>query len=458
MSLELVLFLATAGLAVFFAIGMLLSEKAVHSALFLIGNLGCVALLFLMMDAPFLGMVQVAVYAGAIMVLFLFVIMLLGAEQTTDTTRRYRWMAGAATVLGVGLLISLALPIVISGVELPEYEGDAPMLRVVHAANTVGIEAVDVTVSGGEEDVTVSDVMFADVTDFMTLEPGDYTVTITPAGVASPLLQQDVTLNRNEAFTAVAYGTFDLELGLEGQTLALALMPNDLSYVEGDTARVTAFNGFVDAPVALVDLGPDGVLTLGQRDVTNDEGETETSTAIFDPIYIEDVQFGEISEPVSMPERAYDLALVQTDNLDTSNPSNNILVRLEDYTPREGTEQPIVLAGEPPALEGDPLRPRVLDRDQSELTIVAGASFGSPRSIGQILFTDYLLPVNLVGFLLLVAMIGAIILTRPAGIKIDRRVVQRRKVSRPLVSVIMQQTGSDVAEDTPRLDSPASGD
>jgi hypothetical protein len=101
-------------------------------------------------------------------------------------------------------------------------------------------------------------------------------------------------------------------------------------------------------------------------------------------------------------------------------------------------------------------RPRVLDREQSALTITALEQFGSPKDIGNYLFTSYLLPVNLVGFLLLVALIGVIVLTRPVVLSGDRRstVNRRRKVSRPLVSVISQQTGQDVIVDVPRLQEP----
>jgi NADH-quinone oxidoreductase subunit J len=84
--MELLLFIGVGGLALLFAVLMLSTENAVHSALCLIANFGCVAFIFLMLDAPFLSMVQIAVYAGAIMVLFLFVIMLLKAEQSSDTT------------------------------------------------------------------------------------------------------------------------------------------------------------------------------------------------------------------------------------------------------------------------------------------------------------------------------------------------------------------------------------
>src|SRR5215207_2881421 len=102
--MEALLFFGIGGLALFFAVLMLTTDNAVHSALGLIANFGCVAFMFLMLDAPFLSMVQIAVYAGAIMVLFLFVIMLLKAEQSSDTTtRRFPWLIGSAAVLG-GLL------------------------------------------------------------------------------------------------------------------------------------------------------------------------------------------------------------------------------------------------------------------------------------------------------------------------------------------------------------------
>jgi NADH-quinone oxidoreductase subunit J len=63
------------------AAGMLLSRNSVYSALFLVLNFATVAILYLILGAPFISLVQITVYAGSIMVLFLFVIMLLGAEK-----------------------------------------------------------------------------------------------------------------------------------------------------------------------------------------------------------------------------------------------------------------------------------------------------------------------------------------------------------------------------------------
>jgi NADH-quinone oxidoreductase subunit J len=81
MNLDLILFLVLALVSVSAAIGMLLSQNAVYSALFLVINFATVAVFYLLLGAPFIAMAQITVYAGAIMVLFLFVIMLLGAEK-----------------------------------------------------------------------------------------------------------------------------------------------------------------------------------------------------------------------------------------------------------------------------------------------------------------------------------------------------------------------------------------
>ncbi|MCB0036750.1 MAG: NADH-quinone oxidoreductase subunit J, partial [Anaerolineales bacterium] len=78
--LFIVLFIVLAIVAIGAALGMLVSRNAVYSALFLILNFATMSVFYILLNAPFLAMVQVTVYAGAIMVLFLFVIMLLGAE------------------------------------------------------------------------------------------------------------------------------------------------------------------------------------------------------------------------------------------------------------------------------------------------------------------------------------------------------------------------------------------
>lgn len=106
MTPTLILFFILALVAVVSALGMLFSKNAVVAALFLILNFLTVAILYLILDAPFIAIAQVTVYAGAIMVLFLFVIMLLGAEQTGRTPERW-WIQPVSLLLGVAFLVEL---------------------------------------------------------------------------------------------------------------------------------------------------------------------------------------------------------------------------------------------------------------------------------------------------------------------------------------------------------------
>src|SRR5207245_8325411 len=76
-----ILFWIVAPISVVSAGGMILARNAVHAALLLIVNLFTISVFFLVLGSPFLFVVQIIVYAGAIMVLFLFVIMLLGVDR-----------------------------------------------------------------------------------------------------------------------------------------------------------------------------------------------------------------------------------------------------------------------------------------------------------------------------------------------------------------------------------------
>jgi NADH-quinone oxidoreductase subunit J len=104
MTPDLILFIALAVVAIAAALGMLFSTNAIYSALFLILNFATVAVFFLMLGAPFIALTQIAVYAGAIMVLFLFVIMLLGAEKLRQE-KSLPWQQPLAITLGVLLLV-----------------------------------------------------------------------------------------------------------------------------------------------------------------------------------------------------------------------------------------------------------------------------------------------------------------------------------------------------------------
>jgi NADH-quinone oxidoreductase subunit J len=111
---EWILFLGLALVAVFSALGLLASKNAVYAALNLIINFVTVAIFYLILGAPFIALAQITVYAGAIMVLFLFVIMLLGAEQLGHQTV-LPWQRPVAIILGVILVAEALFAILFRG-------------------------------------------------------------------------------------------------------------------------------------------------------------------------------------------------------------------------------------------------------------------------------------------------------------------------------------------------------
>jgi len=99
--LDNVVFWVFAPIAVASGIAMLVQRNAVHAALLLIVNFFCISVFYLLLGAPFLFAAQVIVYAGAIMVLFLFVIMLLGVDR--EESLRDRLVGQRTTAIGLGL-------------------------------------------------------------------------------------------------------------------------------------------------------------------------------------------------------------------------------------------------------------------------------------------------------------------------------------------------------------------
>mgnify|MGYP006273991039 CR=1 FL=1 len=131
------MFFLLATVAVAAAIGMLVSRNPVSSALWLVLNLFCVAGLYLTLNASFIGVVQILVYAGAIMVLFLFVIMLLNLSAL-PTLSDIQWTHVAGFVVGV-LVLAQLLYVVASGLELPlQPVESAAIAAETGDANTLG--------------------------------------------------------------------------------------------------------------------------------------------------------------------------------------------------------------------------------------------------------------------------------------------------------------------------------
>lgn len=111
MTSDLIVFLVLSLVAIATALGMVFSRNSVYSALFLVLNFVTVAVFYLLLGAPFIAMSQITVYAGAIMVLFLFVIMLLGAESLAPA-KVLPWQKPLAFTLAVVLVVEAVYLIV----------------------------------------------------------------------------------------------------------------------------------------------------------------------------------------------------------------------------------------------------------------------------------------------------------------------------------------------------------
>jgi NADH-quinone oxidoreductase subunit J len=104
---EALAFWMVAPVTVIGALGLVLSRKAVHAALWLALTMVGLAILYAVLSAPFLAVVQVIVYTGAVMMLFLFVIMLVGVDASDSLVETLRGQRVAGLIMGVGLAVLL---------------------------------------------------------------------------------------------------------------------------------------------------------------------------------------------------------------------------------------------------------------------------------------------------------------------------------------------------------------
>ncbi len=102
-----VTFIVLAIIAIAGAVGLITSRNPIYSILLLVLNMFAIGGLYLTLQAEFLAVIQIIVYAGAIMVLFLFVVMLLNLNETTSEEFKYDWRRGAAFVLALGFFAEL---------------------------------------------------------------------------------------------------------------------------------------------------------------------------------------------------------------------------------------------------------------------------------------------------------------------------------------------------------------
>ena len=104
----MLVFDALATVAVLGALGLILFKNPVHSALSLLLTFFAMAGIYVLLDAPVLAVFQIAVYAGAVMVLFIFVVMFLNLD-TELGQQRHEWLRAVAIMLGAGLALAISV-------------------------------------------------------------------------------------------------------------------------------------------------------------------------------------------------------------------------------------------------------------------------------------------------------------------------------------------------------------
>ncbi len=102
---EAVAFWILGPVALIGAVGMVLARNAIHSALFLVLTMGSLGVLYFVQQGPFLGAVQIIVYTGAIMILFLFVLMLVGRDTSDSIVETLRGQRVAAALFGIAFAV-----------------------------------------------------------------------------------------------------------------------------------------------------------------------------------------------------------------------------------------------------------------------------------------------------------------------------------------------------------------
>ncbi|OBF21499.1 NADH-quinone oxidoreductase subunit J [Mycobacterium sp. ACS4331] len=137
MTAEAVAFWVLSAIAVAGAVGVVAAPKAVYSAIFLATTMISLAALYVAQDALFLGIVQVVVYTGAVMMLFLFVLMLIGVDSSESLTETLRGQRIAAVIAGLGFGLLL-----IAGVGTVSTTGWTGLAEANAGGNVQGLAAL----------------------------------------------------------------------------------------------------------------------------------------------------------------------------------------------------------------------------------------------------------------------------------------------------------------------------
>ena len=137
---EAVVFWILGGIALIGALGVVSAPKAVYSAIFLATTMIALAVLYIAQEALFLGVVQIVVYTGAVMMLFLFVLMLVGVDNSESLVETIRGQRVAAIAVGVGFGVLL-----IAGIGTVSTSGFTGLPDANSSGNVEGLAALNFT-------------------------------------------------------------------------------------------------------------------------------------------------------------------------------------------------------------------------------------------------------------------------------------------------------------------------
>lgn len=131
MSVSLLFFVLVGAVSLAAAFGVVMSRQPVHSALFLLTNFATLAVLYITLEAQFLAAAQVIVYAGGIVILILFVIMLVGGDTNEFSAAQRTWSRAVGLALGIILLLAVSYSFLQRMMPLPDdpallLQGGAP--------------------------------------------------------------------------------------------------------------------------------------------------------------------------------------------------------------------------------------------------------------------------------------------------------------------------------------------
>jgi NADH-quinone oxidoreductase subunit J len=401
-SLTQIMFWALAAAAVGAALGVVLSRNAIYSALCLVGTMFCLAGLFVLLNAQFLAAAQVIVYAGAVMVLFLFAIMLLQAGQVPGEERftmqaALGWLFGIILAVQIGSLVFLgfnkqthahtsktggptltATETILPGASATVTVRDSYANPDPKAKDTINIEFI-LSPVGEAETITLTETAVNSDTFIGTIATKSNPVPGTPEdGVFHVQASQKITANYEDTHTG-NYRTAVIRIRDHAMDMPAKITPGapleitlgaqaaNLNPATADTVKIVLANS---------PMGERETLTLT---------ETGPATGVFAGSL--NIEYGTIAGK-------------NNDGAMNAKGGDTITAL---YEPGDGDKIEASLADDD-SFDADEDKPDVMAQAEVE--------YGNTEAVALTLFAKYIYPFEVIAVLLLIAMIGAVLIAK----------------------------------------------